>query len=94
MEKANIGRMYDRYIKAPIITEHLRLDTVMRNASGDFIYNYVQRIQTRPRLRKVEIVLEGEIYEQENRIYTIETGAPLTFISPLLVHLPRSVRDI
>ena len=78
-KKANIGRMYDRYVKAPIITEHLRLDTVMRNATGDFIYNYVQRVQTRPRLRKVEIVLEGEIYEQENRIYTIEPGAPLTF---------------
>lgn len=78
-KKANISRMYDRYVKSPIVTEHLRLDTVMRNASGDFIYNYVQRIQTRPQLRKVDIVLEGEIYEQDNRIYTIEPGAPLTF---------------
>jgi len=78
-KKANIGRMYDRYVKSPIVTEHLRLDTVMRNASGDFIYNYVQKIQTRPQLRKVDIVLEGEIYEQENRIYTIEPSAPLTF---------------
>jgi len=78
-KKANIGRMYDRYVKAPIVTEHLRLDTVMYNARGDFIYNYVQRIQTRPHLRKVDIILEGEIYEQDNRIYTIEPSAPLTF---------------
>jgi hypothetical protein len=78
-KKANIGRMYDRYVKSPIVTDHLRLDTVMRNASGDFIYNYIQRIQTLPQLRKVDIVLEGEIYEQENRIYTIEPSVPLTF---------------
>ncbi len=78
-KKANIGRMYDRYVKAPIVTEHLRLDTVMQNASGDFIYSYVQRIRTRPHIRKVDIVLEGEIYEQEKRIYVIEPSDPLTF---------------
>ncbi|NMB37498.1 MAG: hypothetical protein GX993_05605 [Bacteroidales bacterium] len=78
-KKNNIGKMYDRYVKAPIVTEHLRLDTVMCNRSGDFIYNYVQRVRTRPHLRKVEIVLGGEIYEQENKIYTIEPSDPLTF---------------
>ena len=39
--------MYRRYVKSPIVTEGLRLDTVMRAASGDFIYNYVQTISTR-----------------------------------------------
>jgi len=78
-KKVNIGKMYDRYVRAPIVAELLRLDTVMRNATGDFIYNYVQRVQTRPNLRKVQIVLKGEIYEQDSRIYTIEPSAPLTF---------------
>ncbi|MBQ2874926.1 MAG: hypothetical protein IJE85_06475, partial [Bacteroidales bacterium] len=43
-------RMYGRYVKAPIITEGIRLDTVIVDASGDFIYNYIQTINTRPGL--------------------------------------------
>ena len=72
-------QMYNRYVKAPILTEGIRLDTVMVNSDGDFIYNYVQTISTRPRLRKVDIVLTGEIFEQETRLYTIPPSEPLTF---------------
>lgn len=76
---ANMGRMYRKYVKAPIVTEGVRLDTVMQNINGDFVYNYVQTINTRPKLRKVDIVLTGDIYEQENRIYNIPRSEPLTF---------------
>ena len=71
--------MYHRFVKAPIITEGIRLDTVLQNADGDFIYNYVQTINTRPKLRRVEIVLSGDIKEQGRRIYTIPRSEPLTF---------------
>lgn len=77
--KARREKMYNRYVKAPIVTEGIRLDTVIVNAEGDFVYNYVQTINTRPKLRRVDIVLSGDIYEQEDRIYTIPPGAPLTF---------------
>ena len=76
---ANMGRMYRKYVKAPIVTEGVRLDTVMQNINGDFVYNYIQTINTRPKLRKVDIVLTGDIYEQENRIYNIPRSEPLTF---------------
>ena len=80
--KRRAGRknlMYRRFVKAPIVTEGIRLDTVIQNDNGDFIYNYVQTINTRPKLRKVEIVLSGDIREQGKRIYTIPRSEPLTF---------------
>lgn len=76
---SNRQKMYNRYVKAPIVTEGIRLDTVLVNAQGDFVYNYVQTINTRPGLRKVDIVLSGDIYEQDTRIYKIPQGSPLTF---------------
>ena len=72
-------KMYRRYVKAPIVHEGLRLDTVITAANGDFIYNYVQTIHTRPKLRKVDVVLSGDIYEQEKRLYEIPATEPLTY---------------
>jgi tetratricopeptide (TPR) repeat protein len=77
--KARKDKMYAKYVKAPIVTEGIRLDTVMVNSEGDFIYNYVQTINTRPKLRRADIILSGEIYEQEKRLYTIPRSEPLTF---------------
>ena len=77
--KARKDQMYRKYVKAPIVTEGIRLDTVMVSTEGDFIYNYVQTINTRPKLRKADIILSGEIYEQDKRIYTIPRSEPLNF---------------
>lgn len=76
---AKSGRMFARFVKSPLVTEGIRLDTVMRSPSGDWIYNYVQTIATRPNLRKVEISLGGEIYESGERIYSMMRSEPLTF---------------
>lgn len=73
------GKMMGRYVKAPIVTDHIRLDTVMQNSNGDFVYDYVQTISTRPRLRKVDIKLSGEIYEQDRLLYNVPRSEPLTF---------------
>ena len=78
-KKTLTDKMYRRYVKSPIVTEGIRLDTVMRADNGDFIYNYVQTIQTRPRLRKVDIVLSGDIWEQDRKLYNIPRSEPLTF---------------
>lgn len=77
--KSRMDKMYRKYVKAPIVTEGIRLDTVIVDANGDFIYNYVQTINTRPKLRKADIVLSGEIYEQDERLYLIPRSEPLTF---------------
>ena len=77
--KANRQKMFARYVKSPILTDGIRLDTVIRSADGDFIYNYVQTILTRPRLRKVDVSLAGEIFEQDRQVYTMPRSEPLTF---------------
>ncbi len=79
---ARAGRkdeMFRRYVKAPIVTEGIRLDTVIAAGNGDFIYNYVQTINTRPGLRKVDVVLSGEVLEQDKKIYAIPRSEPLCF---------------
>ncbi len=73
------GEMFARYVKVPIDTEGIRLDTVLRNTDGDFVYHYTQRITTRPKLRKVDVVLSGAIYEGDQRLYTMARSQPLTF---------------
>ena len=75
--KRKLDEMYRKYVK--VFTDNIRLDTVMVGKNGDFIYNYVQTISTRPRLRKVDITLSGEIYEAGDKLYDIPESAPLTF---------------
>ena len=77
--KANRERMFRKYIKAPLLADGIRLDTVIRGQAGEFIYNYVQTITTRPKLRKADIRLCGEIYEQDRQLYTVPQSDPLTF---------------
>lgn len=76
---ASKQRMFNKYVKSPIVTEGIRLDTVMVNSDGNFIYNYIQTITTRPKLRKVDVILSGEIYEEDRRVYTVPRTEPLTF---------------
>ena len=71
--------MYAKYVRVPIVNEGVRLDTVIMAANGDFIYNYIQTINTRPKLRKVDVVLTGDIYEQDKRLYEIPETEPLTY---------------
>ena len=77
--KSRIDKMYRKYVKAPIVTEGIRLDTVMKSSEGDFVYNYVQTINARPKLRRVDIVLSGDIYEQDKKVYEVPRTEPLTF---------------
>ena len=77
--KSLTDRKYRRYVKSPFPNEGLRLDTVLQTDGGDFIYQYVQTITARPCLKKAEIVLGGEIYEQDKNIYTLPVSGPLTF---------------
>lgn len=72
-------KMFNKYVKAPLVSDGIRLDTVIRSDNGDFIYTYVQTVNTTPRLRKVDIRLCGDIREQGKRIYTIPRSEPLTF---------------
>lgn len=62
--KLKAGRIYGRYVKDPIRKEGIRLDTVLTDASGDFIYRYEHVFRSRPGLRKVAVYLQGSLYEK------------------------------
>ena len=86
-------RMFGRYVKVPLVSEGIRLDTVMVSSGGDFTYEYVQTINTRPKLSKVLVKLSGGIYEEDRNIYRIPQSEPLTFyISSISTFLDPSER--
>ena len=62
--KLKVGSIYERYVKDPIRMEGIRLDTVLTDASGDFIYRYEHTFRSRPGLRKVVVFLQGSLYER------------------------------
>ena len=68
-----------RFVKSPIVTDGIRLDTVIHDLNGDFIYDYVQSVNVVPRLRKVDVTLCGEIFEADKRLYLIPGSDPLSF---------------
>ena len=72
-------KKWQQYVKAPIVNEGIRLDTVIDGYNGDLVYNYIQTINTRKGLRKVDVVISGEIYDMDKPIYTMERSEPLTF---------------
>lgn len=75
----NRGYMFKKYVKVPIDSLNIRIDTVLQNADGDFVYSYVETIRTRPKLRKVDIVLSGDIYKSDLLLYEMSPTPPLTF---------------
>ena len=80
--RRKVGRkddMFRKYVKAPIVTEGLRLDTVILSPDGDILYDYVQSIHVRPSLRKATVLLSGDIFEEDRRIYRVPRTDPLTF---------------
>ena len=91
-------KMFSRYVKVPIVTEGLRLDTVMTDVDGNFVYEYVQPVKTRPRLRKVDVVLDGSIWWQDEMLYDVPRSAPLTFyissLSTLADNTPHYLRKV
>ena len=71
--------MFRKYVKVPIVTEGLRLDTVIVSPDGDILYDYVQSIHVKPSLRKATVLLSGDIFEEDRRIYRVPRTDPLTF---------------
>ena len=77
--KSRTGLMFDRYVKDPIITEGIRLDTVLTASDGDFIYRYLHTFRSRPGLKKVMVSLTGEIYEAGECLQSLPFPEDLTF---------------
>ena len=91
-------KVFSQYVHSPIITEGVRLDTVLESTNEDLQYEYVQTLRTRPRLKKVEVVLSGAIYEDDEKLYTMPDTPPLAFyissLSDLASPIERYVKKV
>jgi hypothetical protein len=77
--KGRVGKMYERFVKDPIVTEGIRLDTVLTSVDGDFIYRYVHTFRSRPGLKKVTVSLDGKLYAKGECIHEFPFPEELTF---------------
>ena len=73
------GKKFNELVKVPIRKDGVKLDTVLRDIDGNFVFQYTQSIKTRPKLRKVDVILSGDIYEQDKHLYSMPRSEPLTF---------------
>ncbi|MBR5141513.1 MAG: hypothetical protein IKW55_03440 [Bacteroidales bacterium] len=73
------GKKYEQLVKTPIVTEGVRLDSVITTGNGDVVYHYIQTINTRPKLRKATIFLKGSIYQGNEMIYLLPNFKPLDY---------------
>lgn len=97
-KKSLIGKKRRQYIKVPIDSDGVRLDSVIIGDNGDWTYQYVQTVATRPGLKKIEIVLDGAIFEQEVQLCKMLRSEPLCYyvssVSSLVDESPRFVTRI
>lgn len=77
--KGRMDVMYGRYVKDPMDTEGVRLDTVLIDSKGDFIYRYEHTFRTVPDLKKVMVSMSGSLYEGGEEIVRLPFPEELTF---------------
>ncbi len=97
-KKSNREKMFRKYVKDPIVTSGIRLDTVILAADGNFIYRYVQEVDSRPGLKKISVSLTGNLYEDGRRLCALESPKDLDFyvssLSTLADMTPRYVMKV
>ena len=77
--KSRKDAMFEKYVKDPIVSEGIRLDTVITSSDGDFIYRYIHTFRSRPMLKKVTVSLDGKLYEDGECIHEFPFPDDLTF---------------
>ncbi len=86
--------MFLRFVKDPYQVDAIRLDSVvLDNANGVLKYTYSQNLFARKDLRKVDMVINGEIYRDGEQLCVLNTTRPLTFyISSMVSFVDESPR--
>lgn len=89
--KERKDEMFSRYVKDPILSDGVRLDTVLLMSDGDFVYRYTHMFRSRPRLKKVMVSLEGKLYEDGDCIVDLPFPDELTFYISSLSSLAEDI---
>ncbi len=90
---ARKGEMFAKYVKDPLVSEGVRLDTVLVSSDGDFTYRYRHTFLSRPGLKKVMLTLEGRLYEGGECVSDFHFPDELTYyISSLSTLVDETIR--
>jgi len=79
VRKSKKGDMYRKYVKVPIESDGIRIDTLISEPKGNFIYDYQELIETSPGLRKIAVSITGGIWEGDRKLYSIPMEDSITF---------------
>ena len=77
-KKRNRSAVFSRFVKDPVISEGVKLDTVI-TTDGDLVYQYNHTFRSRPGLRKVMVSLDGKVYENGDCVLELPFPQDLTF---------------
>lgn len=77
--KSRADMMYRRYVPDPILSEGVRLDTVLNDEGGDMIYRYNHTFRSRPGLKKVTVSMDGEICQDGHVLQHLPFQSELTY---------------
>lgn len=77
--KGKQEEMFAKYVKDPILSDGVRLDTVLVSSDGGFTYRYAHSFKSRPRLKKVSVSLEGKLFEDGECIAELPLSEELTY---------------
>ena len=77
--KERKDEMFSRYVKDPMPSDGVRLDTVLVSSDGDFVYRYTHTFRSCPHLKKVHVSLDGQLYEGGECIASLPFPDELTF---------------
>ena len=77
-KKRNRSAVFSRFVKDPVISEGVKLDTVI-TVDGDLVYQYDHTFRSRPGLRKVIVSLDGKVYENGDCVLELPFPQDLTF---------------
>lgn len=74
------GRIFNRFVVDPFPKEGIRLDSVLYDRIQDGMrYFYVQTIPTRAGLKRVDMIMEGEVYTNGRKLCDLAAAEPITF---------------
>jgi hypothetical protein len=72
-------KKFEEFVKDPIPSSGVRLDTVFVSPQGEFTYRYTHTFRSRPGLRKVNVYLHQQLYEDGECIIDMPFQEELTF---------------
>ena len=73
-------RIYSRFVLDPYPQEGVRLDSVVHDSrAGEIRYFYAQRINIRAGMKRVDMVMDGEVYTNGRRLCVLKGTEPITF---------------